>query len=317
MHLGSRATGGAGLILAEATAVEPTGRISPEDLGIWGDAHVDAFRPITAFLKGQGATPGVQLAHAGRKAGTYRPWASARGVVPTSEGGWRSVGPTSEPFHPSYRAPEPLDGAGIDRVVRAFAAGAERAVAAGFEVVEIHAAHGYLLHSFLSPLANRRTDGYGGDFAGRTRFLRDVVGAVRGALPEGTPLLVRVSATDWVEGGWTGDDTVRLAEELGPLGVDLLDCSSGGVIPDVEIPVGPGYQAVFAERVRREAGMASGAVGLITEPRHADALVREGRADLVLLAREMLRNPYWPIQAARELGRDPTSVVPLQYRRAY
>jgi 2,4-dienoyl-CoA reductase-like NADH-dependent reductase (Old Yellow Enzyme family) len=317
VHLGARASGGAGLILAEATAVEPIGRISPEDLGLWRDEHVDAFRPITAFLKGQGATPGVQLAHAGRKAGTYRPWAGARGVVPVAAGGWRAVGPTSAPFHPSYPEPEPLDEGGIERIVNAFVASAARAVAAGFEVVEIHAAHGYLLHSFLSPLANTRRDAFGLDFEGRTRFLREVVRAVRDAIPVGMPLLVRVSATDWADGGWTGDDTVRLARELLPLGVDLLDCSSGGVIPGVEIPVEPGYQAGFAERVRNEAGMPSGAVGLITEPHQADALVREGRADLVLLAREMLRNPYWPIQAARELGSELTDLVPPPYRRAH
>lgn len=323
VHLGSRAVGGAGLILAEATAVEPAGRISPGDLGLWQDAHIAAFAPITAFLAEHGAVPGVQLAHAGRKASTYGPWAGARGAVPVADGGWQVVGPTAEPFSAEHPVPEALDGEGIARIVEAFARAAQRALEAGFRVVEVHAAHGYLLHEFLSPLANRREDAYGGSFEGRTRFIREVVAAVRERWPEDLPLLVRVSATDWAEGGWTGDDTVRLARELAPLGVDLMDCSSGGIVPGVEIPVAPGYQTTFAERVRREAGVASGAVGLITEPRQANALVREGRADLVLLARELLRNPYWPLQAAAELGAAELEVevaaglVPKQYRRAF
>lgn len=317
VHLGARATGGAGLILAEATAVEAIGRISPEDLGIWDDGHVDAFRPVTRFLREHGATPGIQLAHAGRKASTWRPWAGSRGGVPVERGGWQPVGPTAAPFSPDHLEPAALDDAGIARVTASFGAATERALAAGFEVVEVHAAHGYLLHEFLSPLVNTRADGYGGDFAGRTRLLREVVETVRAVMPVGMPLLVRVSATDWVEGGWDGDDTVRLAGELAPLGVDLVDCSSGGAVPHAAVPVETGYQVPFAERVRREAGVASGAVGLITEPRQADAIVREGRADLVLLAREMLRNPYWPVRAARELGHELTEVVPPQYLRAY
>lgn len=317
VHLGSRAVGGAGLILAEATAVAPEGRISPEDLGIWEDGHVDAFRPIVRFLKEQGATPGIQIAHAGRKASTWRPWSGSRGAVPFERGGWTPEGPTDDAFSPEHHRPQSLDHGGIRAVVEAFASAAGRAVAAGFEVVEIHAAHGYLLHEFLSPLVNTREDEYGGDFARRTRLVREVVEAVREILPAVMPLLIRVSATDWSDGGWTGDDTVKLARELAQLGVDLVDCSTGGAVPGVPVPAEPHYQVPFAERVRREAGIASGAVGLITEPRAADAIVREGRADLVLLARELLRDPYWPIRAAHELGRDPATVVPPQYLRAY
>jgi len=313
VHLGSRAVGGAGLVLTEATAVLPEGRISPEDLGLWSDAHAEPLARIAAFVKAQGAAPGVQLAHAGRKASTRRPW-DGGAPLPPSDGGWRPVGPGADAFTPAHTVPDALDGPGLVRVVDAFRRAAARALDAGFELLELHAAHGYLLAELLSPLVNRRDDAYGGSFEGRTRLLREVVSAVRGVWPERLPLLVRVSATDWVEGGWSGDDTVALARLLAPLGVDLIDCSSGGAVPDAKVPVGPGYQVPFAARVRREAGVPSAAVGLITDPAQADAIVREGEADLVLLARELLRDPYWPLHAARALGRDVP--WPPQYERA-
>ena len=315
VHLGSRAVGGAGLVLAEATAVQAVGRISPEDTGLWDDAHVEAWRPITAFIRAQGAAPGVQLAHAGRKASTYSPFAAGHGGVPDAEGGWTPVAPSAVPFDESYRAPVELDGAGVARVVSDFAAAARRAVAAGFEVVEVHAAHGYLLHQFLSPLSNRRTDRHGGSLENRTRLAREVTAAVRAAVGEDVPVLVRVSATDWVEGGWTPEDTVVLARELAAAGADLVDVSTGGNVPRAEIPVGPGYQVPFAETVRREADVPVGAVGLITEARQAEQVVADGSADLVLLARELLRDPYWPRRAAGELGAQVTP--PKQYARAF
>ena len=315
VHLGGRAVGGAGLILAEASAVEARGRISPNDLGIYRDAHVEPLRRITRFIHAQGAAAGIQLAHAGRKASTARPW-DGGGPVEEADGGWRPVvGPSPVPFADAYPVPEALDGAGIAGVVGAFADAARRALEAEFRVIELHAAHGYLLHTFLSPLANRRTDRYGGDFAGRTRLLREVVAAVRGVWPERLPLFVRLSVTDWVDGGWDVDQSVQVARDLAPMGVDLIDCSSGGMVPRATIPVGPGYQVPFAERIRREAGVATGAVGLIEEPRQADAILRDGQADLVLVGRAMLRDPYWPQRAARELGQD--APVPAQYARAW
>ncbi len=314
VHLGSRAVGGAALVVAEASAVVPEGRISPADLGIWRDGHVAELARVAAFIRSLGALPAIQLAHAGRKASTAAPWQGGGPVAPPE--GWPVVGASPIPFAEGYPVPEPLDAGAIAAVVAAFAAAARRALDAGFGAVEIHAAHGYLLHSFLSPLSNRRGDGYGGSFEHRIRLLCEVVEAVRQVWPGDRPLLVRVSATDWVEGGWDGDDTVALARELAPLGVDLIDCSSGGNVPHARIPLAPGYQVPFAERVRREAGMPSGAVGLITEPAQADAIVREGRADLVLLARQFLREPYWPLRAARELGRDDAVRWPEQYLRA-
>jgi len=301
VHLGARAVGGVGLVIAEATAVEARGRISPHDLGLWSDDQVDALRRITDFVRSQGAASAVQLAHAGRKASTHRPWAPAQGAVADADGGWPVVGATAEPFSPRSRTPAALDADGIAQVVRAFADAAARADAAGFDAVELHAAHGYLLHQFLSPLVNTRDDGYGGDFAGRSRLLREVVAAVRTEWPEGKPLLVRISASDWHEGGWSADDSVRLADELAAMGVDLVDCSSGGAIAGVKIPVAPGYQVPFAERVRREAGIATGAVGRITTAAQADAIVREGRADIVLLGKTLLDDPQWAIRAAQEL----------------
>ena len=316
VHLGSRAVGGAGLILTEAAAVEARGRISPQDLGIWKDKHIDFLKRITRFMSEHGAVPGIQLAHAGRKASTYRPWADARGTVPPDEGGWPVVGPSAEVFVEGYSQPTALGEDELGEIVEAFSDAAGRALEAGFKVAELHAAHGYLLHSFLSPLVNKRADRYGGSFENRVRLMLEVTDAVRAVWPEDLPLFVRISASDWTEGGWTVDDSVALARLLKACGVDLIDCSSGGAVPGVEIPVGPGYQLPFATQVRREAGVPTGAVGLITEAAQADRIIREGEADVVLLARELLRDPYWPLHAARELG---LSVEPLwepQYQRA-
>lgn len=314
VHLGSRAVGGAGLVLAEATAVVPEGRISPADLGIWSDAHVEGLARVARFVEAQGAVAGIQLAHAGRKASTAPPWRGGK-PVGEEEGGWRPVrAPSDVPFAPGWPVPEALDGAGIRAVVAAFADGARRALEAGFRVVEVHAAHGYLLHQFLSPLSNRRTDAYGGSFEGRTRLAREVCEAVRRVWPEELPLLVRISATDWAEGGWEVEQSVELCRGLAGLGVDLVDCSSGGLVPGVKIPVGPGYQTTFAERVRRGAGVMTAAVGLITHPRQADETVRDGRAEMVFLARQLLRDPYWPLHAARHLG--VQLEWPVQYGRA-
>ena len=314
VHLGARAVGGAGLVMTEATAVLPEGRISPQDTGIWSDRHVDAWRPVTRFVAAHGAVPVMQLAHAGFKASTYRPWDPRQGGVSDAEGGWTPVGPTDEPFVPAYRTPTALDEAGIAAVIEAFAVAAGRAVAAGFAAVEVHAAHGYLLHEFLSPLTNRRTDGWGGDRTGRMRLTLEVTRAVRAAVGEDVPVLTRISATDWIEGGWTVDDSVALAAELAAVGVDLVDCSSGGASPNATVPVGRGYQVPLAAQVRREAQVPTGAVGLIVEPEQAEAIVADGEADLVLLGRELLRNPYWPHQAAAKLGADST--WPKPYQRA-
>jgi len=310
VHLGARAAGGVGLIVTEATAVEARGRISPQDLGLWRDDQVDGLRRITDFVHAQGAAAAVQLAHAGRKASTHRPWASARGAVADADGGWPVVGATAAPFGPTLRTPRALAAEELPGIVAAFAAAAERADAAGFDAVEVHAAHGYLLHAFLSPLVNDRGDAYGGGFEGRSRLLREVVAAVRAVWPAGKPLLVRISASDWVEGGWSVDDSVRLAAELAGLGVDLVDCSSGGALPGVAIPAEPGYQVAFAERVRREAGVATGAVGRVTEAAEAEAIVRAGRADLVLLGRALLRDPHWALRAAAALGAPAPWAVP-------
>jgi len=314
VHLGSRAVGGAGLVLTEATAVTPEGRISPQDLGIWKDDHVDFLARIVRFIDGQGSVAGMQLAHAGRKASTYRPW-SGNGTVPVADGGWTDVvAPSAMAFADNYPQPQALTLAGIAGVTAAFADAARRALAAGFRVVEIHAAHGYLLHEFLSPLSNQRDDQYGGSFDNRTRIVREVVTAVRGVWPESLPLLVRISATDWVEGGWDIEQSIELARQLKPLGADFIDCSTGGNVAQATIPVGPGYQAPFAERIRREAGIPAGAVGLITEAAQAEEIVASGQADAVLLARELLRDPYFPMRAARELGQD--LAWPVQYLRA-
>ncbi len=314
VHLGSRAVGGAGLVLTEATAVTADGRISPWDLGIYHDEHVDYLAQIARFLHEHGAAAGVQLAHAGRKASTGRPWDGGAPLTP-EEGGWQPIwAPSPLGFGEGYAVPREMTQADIDATVQAFARAAQRVLAAGFHVIELHAAHGYLIHSFLSPLSNRRTDGYGGTFENRTRFLLEIVAAVRAVWPERNPLLVRISATDWVESGWSIDDSVTLARALGPAGVDLIDCSSGGNVPYVKIPLSPAYQTPFAERIRRESGVMTGAIGLITEAQQADAIVREGRADLVLLARAELRDPYWPLHAAAALDVDVP--WPAQYLRA-
>ncbi len=312
VHLGARAVGGAGLVMVEASAVEARGRISPEDLGIWDDRHVDKLSQITQFIAGQGAVPGIQLAHAGRKGSTYRPW-DGQGKLPAEKGGWEVVGPSPEPFSDNYPVPHALTLAEIPGIVAAFVAGARRARAAGFQLVEVHSAHGYLLHEFLSPLSNHRTDAYGGSFENRTRLLREVVEAVRREWPVNLPLWVRISATDWVEGGWDIASSVRVAAQLKTLGVDLVDCSSGGNVSHAQIPVGPGYQAGFAAQIRREVGIATGAVGLLTTPEQTDALIREGQADVVLLARAFLRDPNWPLRAAQALGVE--GPWPVQYQR--
>ena len=314
VHLGSRAVGGAAAVVAEATAVSPEGRISPGDTGLWNDAQVAAWQPITAFLRRQQAVAGVQLAHAGRKASAQRPWEGG-GPLPEGQGDWVTVAPSAIPFDSHWRTPQALDEAGIGKVIDDFRAAARRALDAGFELVEVHAAHGYLLHQFLSPLSNRREDAWGGSFENRTRLVREVLVAVREVWPASLPVWLRVSATDWKEGGWSVDDTVRLAREVKSLGVDLIDVSSGGLVPHVKIPIGPGYQVPFAARVRREAQIAVGAVGLITDARQAAAIVAEGEADLVLIARESLRDPYFPRRAAQELGQ--TLVAPVQYQRAW
>ncbi len=311
VHLGSRAVGGAALVMVEATGVEARGRISPGDMGIWAEKHVEAFLPITKFIRSQGAVPGIQLAHAGRKASTEIPW---EGSGPVKDNrAWTTVGPSPIPFDTGYPAPEQLDIAGINNIKELFVQAAGRAIKAGFGLIEIHSAHGYLLHSFLSPLCNQRTDEYGGSFENRIRFLLETTQAVRSAMPADMPLFVRISCTDWAEGGWNIDESVELAKRLRDLGVDLIDCSSGAAVPHAKIPVGPGYQVPFAERIRKEAGIATGAVGMITEPQQANEIVSSGKADIVLLARQFLREPYWPQRAAKELNAECT--WPVQYGR--
>lgn len=313
VHLGSRASGGAGLVMTEASAVTAEGRISPADLGIWKDDHIEQLARIVRFVHSQGARAGIQLAHAGRKASMAPPSQGER-LIGLDEGGWTPVAPSPIPFSEKYLTPRALDEAGIDAVVEAFRAAAGRALKAGFDVVEIHSAHGYLLHEFLSPLSNQRTDAYGGSFENRARLLLRVVDAVRAAWPEEKPLFVRISATDWTEGGWTADDSVVLAGLLKERGVDLVDCSSGGNVAGAQIPLSAGYQVPFAARIRQETGIATAAVGLITTPGQAGAIVAGGAADLVLLAREMLRDPYFALHAA--LALDEPAAWPQQYLRA-
>src|SRR6266852_8850373 len=314
VHLGSRAVGGVGLVLTEAAAILPEGRISPQDLGIWMDDHIEPLARIVRFIHEQGGVAGMQLAHAGRKASTHRPW-SGHGKIPESSGGWSNVvAPSALAFADDYPLPQALSIDGIKNIVSAFAAAARRACEAGFRVLEIHAAHGYLIHGFLSPLSNQRTDPYGGSFENRTRILREIVVAVRGFWPEGPPLFVRISATDWADGGWDIQQSIELACQLKELGVDLIDCSSGGNVPHAKIPVGPGYQTQFAEQIRREANILTGAVGMITSSTQADHILFTGQADAVIIARELLRDPYWPLRAARELVQ-PIS-WPVQYLRA-
>jgi 2,4-dienoyl-CoA reductase-like NADH-dependent reductase (Old Yellow Enzyme family) len=313
VHLGSRAQGGAGVVILEASAVVPEGRISSGDLGIWKDAHIPALERIARFLHSQGARAGIQLAHAGRKGSMSVPFGGERLLSP-AEGGWQPVAPSAVAFSPAYAVPQALDLADIAAVVQAFVQAAHRAFTAGFDLVEIHAAHGYLLHQFLSPLANQRTDAYGGSFENRVRLVLEVVDAVRAEWPEHLPLFVRISATDWAEGGWTLDESVALAGLLREHGVDLVDVSSGGQVPNAQIPVGPGFQVELGARIRREAGISTAAVGLITGIDQADAIVERGEADMVFLGRELLRDPYWPLHAAAALGE--AASWPEQYLRA-
>jgi 2,4-dienoyl-CoA reductase-like NADH-dependent reductase (Old Yellow Enzyme family) len=313
VHLRSRAVGGAAIVFTEATAVTADGRISPQDLGIWSDEHVHELARITRFVRDQRSVAGIQLAHAGRKGSTAPPW-DGRAAVGAEDGGWQPVGPTSQPFTEGYPVPRTLDTHEMPAIVDAFTLAARRALAAGFEVAEVHAAHGYLIHQFLSPLINTRTDRYGGSFENRTRLCLEIVDGVRAVWPERLPLFVRISATDWAPGGWDLDQSVELSRLLRDCGVDLIDCSSGGAVPHATIAVGPGYQVPFAERIRREANIATGAVGMITTSTQADDIIRGGQADCVLLAREMLRDPYFPMRAAQELGHP--LLWPRQYLRA-
>ena len=314
VHLGSRAVGGAGLVLTEATAVLPEGRISPQDLGIWTDDHIEPLARIVRFVHEQGSVAGMQLAHAGRKASTYRPW-DGQGKVPENEGGWNKVvAPSAVAFADHYPLPTAASKQEIQAIVAAFGEAARRACEAGFRVVEIHAAHGYLIHEFLSPLSNQRTDAYGGSFENRTRILREIVSAVRRSWPERAPVFVRISATEWVDGGWDIQQSIELARQVKGLGVDLIDCSSGGNVAQAKIPAGPGYQTPFAERIRRESAVMTGALGMITSAVQAEHILATGQADAVVIAREMLRDPYWPLRAARELGQAIS--WPVQYLRA-
>jgi 2,4-dienoyl-CoA reductase-like NADH-dependent reductase (Old Yellow Enzyme family) len=314
VHLGSRAVGGAALVFSEAAAVEARGRISPQDLGIYRDEHIEMLSRITAFIREQGAVAGIQLAHAGRKASTYRPWSSFKGEVAPEDGGWQTLGPSAQRFSEIYPQPRELTREEIAEIVRAFQVAAQRALKAGFQVIELHGAHGYLLHEFLSPLSNLRADEYGGGLANRMRLLLEVVDATRAVWPQELPLFVRLSASDWTEGGLTIEDTIEVARALKQHGVDLVDASSGGNVPTAQIPLKPGYQVPFAEQVRREAGIASGAVGLITHPGQANEIVSDGKADLIFLARELLRDPYWPLHAASALHFDVAWLS--QYERA-
>lgn len=312
VHLGSRAVGGAGIVMAEASAVSPEGRISPGDLGLWNERQADALRPVAAFVKSQGALPAVQIAHAGRKASTAPPFRGGK-FLDRTEGGWSTLAPSALPFG-DYGIPEEMDEPRILKVREEFVEAARRALSAGFELLELHLAHGYLLHSFLSPLSNRRTDQYGGTLENRMRFPLGVVEAVRAVWPESLPLWVRISAVDWVDGGWDLEDSVKLARELGRRGVDAVDCSSGGIVPDARIPLGPGYQTAFSARIRSEAAIPTVAVGMITDPVQSEHILVTGQADGVALAREMLRDPYWPLHAASRLGE--TLSWPAPYVRA-
>jgi len=315
VHLGALAAGGAGLIIAEATAVEARGRISPNDVGIWSDEHVEPLQRVTRFIKEQGAVAGIQIAHAGRKACTIRPWDGGKPVPALDPNWWQPVGASPLAFSDEYQTPHELSIQEIKGIQTLFVQAAVRALNAGFEWLELHAAHGYLLHSFYSPISNQRTDDYGGSFDNRIRFLMETVRAVQGVWPESLPLTVRISGTDWVEGGWGIEDSVELAKRLKSTGMDLIDCSSSGNAVAAKLPLGPGYQVPISEAVRNQAGIATAAVGLITEAKHADEIIRSGQADVVLLGRELLRDPHWPQRAARELGVTPP--VPPQYLRAY
>jgi 2,4-dienoyl-CoA reductase-like NADH-dependent reductase (Old Yellow Enzyme family) len=314
VHLGSRAIGGAGLVFTEATAVSAEGRITNEDLGIYKDEHIEKLKHITDFIHEHGSVAGIQLAHAGRKASHQRPWDGGKQILPDAPGGWQTHGPSVVAFTDSEVAPLELDKAGIEKVKNDFKVAAARALKAGFKVIELHGAHGYLIHEFLSPISNKRTDEYGGSFENRTRFLLEVLASVQEVWPDDLPVFVRISASDWTEGGWTGDDSSALAKILKGKGVDLIDCSSGGNVAGAKIPLSPGYQVPFAKKVRKEAGILTGAVGLITESLQADSIIQTGHADMVFFARELLRDPYFPLRAAHELKHEVK--WPVQYERA-
>jgi 2,4-dienoyl-CoA reductase-like NADH-dependent reductase (Old Yellow Enzyme family) len=314
VHLGAFALGGAALVFTEATAVSPEGRISPDDLGIWKDGHIEKLKEITAFIHQHNSLAGMQLAHAGRKGSHHVPWEGNKQIYSEAERGWKTVGPSAIPFAENQEAPLELDKAGIEKVKSDFKAAAARAQEAGFDVIEIHAAHGYLVHEFYSPLSNHRTDEYGGSFENRIRLLLEIIDTVKEAWPADKPLFVRISSTDWTEGGWTAEDSVELAKILKGKGVDLVDCSSGGNVATAKIPLKPGYQVPFAEKVRKETGILTGAVGLITTPEQADEIIQTGQADVVLLARELLRDPHFPLRAAHVLGHEIK--WPVQYERA-
>ncbi|MEP6800910.1 MAG: NADH:flavin oxidoreductase/NADH oxidase [Acidobacteriota bacterium] len=316
VHLGSRAVGGAGLVMVEATAVAPRGRISPQDMGIWSDAHVEPLARIARFVFAQGAAPGIQLAHAGRKASVTRPWEGDRPLT-DDEGGWSIVGPSPIPFKEGWREPVAMTAEDIAEFLAHMQAATRRALAAGFRWIELHAAHGYLLHSFYSPLSNRRDDEYGGAFENRVRLTLQAVRAIRKEWPDDLPVAVRISGTDWIEGGWTVEDSIALARRLGDEGADIVDCSSGGNVAAATIPAGAGYQVPIAEAVKRGSGLPTIAVGMISDPMQADQIIRNGQADMVLLAREELRDPYWPIHAAKALGQSELVPVPVQYGRAF
>lgn len=314
VHLGSRAVGGAGLIITEATAVSPEGRISPDDAGIWNDEQVNAYKRITSFIKSQNSVPGIQLAHAGRKGSTYSPW-KGTGKVTIENGGWFTLAPSPISFADNFPDPKEMDEKKIKLVIDHFRKAAKRSIDAGFKVIELHFAHGYLVHEFMSSLSNKRADQYGGCLENRCRFAIEIAKSVRSAIPDTTPLFARISSTDWVDGGWDIDQSVQLAKWLKDSGIDLIDCSSGGNIPNAKIPVEPGYQILFAQRIKKEANILTGGVGLITTAEQAEQIVKSGQADIVLLAREMLRDPYWSLHAAKKLNVDLED-FPKQYLRA-
>lgn len=314
VHLGSRAVGGAGLVMTEATAISPEGRISPDDAGIWNDEQAEAYEKITSFIKSQNSVPGIQLAHAGRKASTYSPWKGS-GKVEFEKGGWIPLAPSAIQFADNYHIPKEINKEELDIIINHFVNAAKRSVQAGFQVIELHAAHGYLLHEFLSPLTNKRTDIYGGNIENRSRIVIEVVEAIRNAIPYHNVLFVRLSCTDWIEGGWSLDDSIWLAKKLKSFGVDLIDCSSGGIVPNIKIPISPGYQIPFAGRIKSEAGILTCGVGLITTPEQAEKIISSSQADIVFLGREMLRNPYWALTAAKKLNVDIKD-WPKQYLRA-
>ena len=313
VHLGSRAVGGAGLVVVEATAVSPEGRISPGDSGIWSDAHAEAFKRITSFIKEQSSVAGIQLAHAGRKASTYEPW-NGSGKVDIAEGGWETVAPSAIKFDDTFPQPREMTSDDMQKVIADFIAAAKRSVNAGFEVVEVHAAHGYLAHEFLSPLSNKRTDEFGGSLENRTRFPLAIAAAVRETVPQNLPVFVRISAADWADGGWDVDASIEFCKQLRAIGIDLIDVSSGGLVPDAKITVCPGYQVPFADAIRTQVGIPVAAVGMITEPQQAEDILRNGKADAIFVARQFLRDPYMPFRAAAELGGEIE--VPKQYGRA-